>query len=43
MTAWLAMTVARVASTTIGNASHDEYSRKKGLVMLPGAESSIAP
>ena len=36
MTAWLAMTVAAVASTTIGSRAQLGSSRKNGFAALPG-------
>ena len=44
ITAWDAMTVAAVASTTIGNRPHSGTSRKNGLLMLPtGSPRTSAP
>jgi len=36
MTAWLAITVAAVASTTIGSRAQPGRSRKNGFAALPG-------
>ena len=42
MTAWDAMTVAAVASTTIGNRPHSGTSRKNGLLMLLAGSSRMS-
>ena len=39
ITAWDAMTVAAVASTTIGNRPHSGTSRKNGLLTLAAGSS----
>jgi hypothetical protein len=42
MTAWLAMTVASVASTTIGTRDQPGSSRKKGFAVDPGSSRMSA-
>ncbi len=43
ITAWEAMTVADVASTTIGTSAHSGTRRKNGLSIAFGSDSSNAP
>ena len=43
ITAWDAMMVAAVASTTMGISAHSGIMRKKGLSMAAGLAMSIAP
>ena len=44
MTAWEAMTVAAVASSTIGSRPHSGTSRKNGLLIAPaGSSRTSAP
>ena len=43
MTAWLAITVAAVASTTIGNSAQSGDSRKNGFSIAFGSASTSAP
>ncbi len=43
MTAWLAITVAAVASSTIGSSAHSGYIRKNGFSIAFGLDSTNAP